>query len=478
MESLPPTAAARSRVPAMIEAGPSGSGDGDSGQSLPVGLYTTLAVLILLATANQWSRAIIFYIVDFSKSASAQPDQFINVALGFDEASYGLIASLAFSALFASTSLLAGAAVDRVDTRALLAGSGVLWGGAMLLQGHAAAFGELLGSRVLLGFSQAFTNPAALCALGRIVPPQNRATVNGAYSSAVYLGGGLAALSVLIDGQIGWRGLSYLAGGVGVFLAVLTYVVLPPLPPAGAETKAVAAAAETELVAAESGGAAAPAAAAAGLGELLSDPLVRALLVASGLRFMGGFTLGVWIVPFYRGAFPGEIGTEFALLKAAVNGVAGSVSAIGGGYLADRWSRTEPRAVVWLPAMGSLLAIPLWVGTLTAPTLTLSLACLFGEYLAAECWFGPVIAALQRAAPPGTQGLTQGSLAALTFLGNLAPLALGAAVAGKWGGTDLPTLLLWSVPLLYAASAAVFVYAGEVEGGCVQLRPLEDGDRE
>ena len=25
---------------------------------------------------------------------------------------------------------------------------------------------------VLLGFSQAFTNPAALCALGRIVPPQ------------------------------------------------------------------------------------------------------------------------------------------------------------------------------------------------------------------------------------------------------------------------------------------------------------------
>ena len=236
---------------------------------------------------------------------------------------------------------------------------------------------------------------------------------------------------MLIDGQIGWRGLSYLAGGVGIALALLTYIVLPPLPPAEVETSK-AAAAESELVAAESGqggeavAVAAPAASgfwsslsnpysnsnlasspnpnsspnpssdlhAAGLGALLGDPLVRALLVASGLRFMGGFTLGVWIVPFYRSAFPGEIGTEFALLKAAVNGVAGSVSAIGGGYLADRWSRTEPRAVVWLPAMGSLLAIPLWVGTLTAPTLTLSLACLFGEYLAAECWFGPVIAAL------------------------------------------------------------------------------------
>ena len=64
------------------------------------------------------------------------------------------------------------------------------------------------------------------------------------------------------------------------------------------------------------------------------------------------------------------------------------------------------------------------MGTLTAPTLTLSLACLFGEYLAAECWFGPVIAALQRAAPPGTQGLTQGSLAALTTLPEPEPRSL------------------------------------------------------
>eukprot|EP00321_Phaeocystis_globosa_P001133 CAMPEP_0118841086 /NCGR_PEP_ID=MMETSP1162-20130426/75008_1 /TAXON_ID=33656 /ORGANISM="Phaeocystis Sp, Strain CCMP2710" /LENGTH=288 /DNA_ID=CAMNT_0006773111 /DNA_START=34 /DNA_END=896 /DNA_ORIENTATION=+ len=233
VEGLPPNTAprTRSRLISMDEAGPSDSDGGDGGPPMAAGVYMTLTVLVLLATANQWSRAIIFYIVDFSKGARSQPDLFINVALGFDEASYGLIASLAFSALFASTSILAGAAVDRVDARSLLAGSGVLWGGAMLAQGQASAFSQLLASRVLLGFGQAFTNPAALCALGRIVPPQNRATVNGAYSSAVYLGGGLAALSVLIDAQLGWRGLSYLAGGVGVSLALLSYAVLPPLPP-------------------------------------------------------------------------------------------------------------------------------------------------------------------------------------------------------------------------------------------------------
>jgi hypothetical protein len=158
MESLPLKAVTRSRLLSMAEDGPSDSDDGSGEPPMAASLYMTLGVLILLATANQWSRSIIFYIVDFSKGAQSQPEQFINVALGFDEASYGLIASLAvrhtgleprasrpqapgrcatharepclgqFSALFASTSLLAGAAVDRVDTRSLLAGSGVLGG--------------------------------------------------------------------------------------------------------------------------------------------------------------------------------------------------------------------------------------------------------------------------------------------------------------------------------------------------------------
>ena len=72
---------------------------------------------------------------------------------------------------------------------------------------------------------------------------------------------------MLIDGQIGWRGLSYLAGGVSIALALLVLVVLPPLPPA-AETETKAVSAESELVAAESGegGAAVAPPAATGLG--------------------------------------------------------------------------------------------------------------------------------------------------------------------------------------------------------------------
>eukprot|EP00965_Chrysotila_dentata_P123594 4086149-Pleurochrysis_carterae.AAC.2 len=61
---------------------------------------------------------------------------------------------------------------------------------------------------------------------------------------------------------------------------------------------------------------------------------------------MAGFCIGVWIVPFYREAFPAEIGVRFALLKASVNGIAGAASAAGGGFLTDKLSQAGEDTVL------------------------------------------------------------------------------------------------------------------------------------
>ena len=190
---------------------------------------------------------------------------------------------------------------------------------------------------------------------------------------------------------------------------------------------------------------------------------VRWLLFGSALRFCAGFTIAVWVVPFYRGRFPTEIGTQFALLKAGVNGVGGAISAGGGGLLTDTLAAKDARAEQWVPALGSLLAVPLWAATLNADSLTISLGYLFAEYLFAECWFGPTVATLQRVAPPDAQGLAQGAFNGLTLVGNLAPLAIGVLVARDFNGAplELPTLLQYSVGALYVGSAAAFVVAAE-----------------
>ena len=44
----------------------------------------------------------------------------------------------------------------------------------------------------------------------------------------------------------------------------------------------------------------------------------------------------------------------------------------------------DRRASYWVPAAGSLLAIPFWLGALDAPTLELSLGSLFIEYVDRE----------------------------------------------------------------------------------------------
>ena len=150
-------------------------------------------------------------------------------------------------------------------------------------------------------------------------------------------------------------------------------------------------------------------------------PTVRLLLLTSTLRFLAGF--GRRLDSAYREAFL-ERSAPSCLIKAAVNGVAGSLSATGGGVLSDRLG-TGPSplgACGWLGACHPVLD-----ATLNAPTSSFRSAP-FPQYLLAE-WFGPTVAGLQDAAPPRAQGLTTGIFSALTR-GQPAPFFIGLAIKG------------------------------------------------
>ena len=86
------------------------------------GAANGVVLLLMLATFNQWARALIFYVVDFKTAATDESARlFMNVDIGFDAAQYGILASIGFAALFSLTSLVAGGLVDRYDTRNLCA---------------------------------------------------------------------------------------------------------------------------------------------------------------------------------------------------------------------------------------------------------------------------------------------------------------------------------------------------------------------
>jgi MFS family permease len=285
-----------------------------------------VGALLLLFTTNQWARSLIFYLVDFKAAPGDAAFEFMNVDIGFGEAQYGVLASIGFAALFSVASIAAGSLVERFDARTLLASTAVLWSGATVWQGFSHSFEEVLASRMLSGIGQAFSNPASYTILSRVYPKDRLASVNGVYASGLYFGGGLAALSILIDQALGWRALSIGVGAVGLAGAAAVVATLPPCPPETPPPPRLAAGAieRSDTAPSKSAGSAvstsdddeasalldAPsdertpsASVGAELARLLGEPTVQLLLVASALRFLAGFTIGVWIVPFYRQAY-------------------------------------------------------------------------------------------------------------------------------------------------------------------------------
>ena len=168
----------------------------------------------------------------------------------------------------------------------------------------------------MIGASQAFFNPAAYTLLSEIFPKKIIGSINGIFSSGVYLGGGLASLSIILDSSIGWRNTLFFIGGLGVVISGMCYFLV-------AEPRAVTRK-ENEMnsmmISAAAGDvitqpAAAPEAAAqsvtdvvsgaiTSLKEVLESNEARLLFFASVLRFCAGFSIAIWKAPFVFAKFP------------------------------------------------------------------------------------------------------------------------------------------------------------------------------
>ena len=397
-----------------------------------------LGSLIGVYTSNQWCRQLLFSTVDFN---SEDAFRFLNVGLELSRADYALLSTLTFNALFAACSLAAGALVDRADAVKLTYVSCGLWSLATVATAYTSSFAGVAACRALQGVAMAATAPAGYALLGRAFPPDKLATASSRYAAAVSAGGALAAVSTRLDDAVGWRGAFAVAGASSLVVALVAFLLLPAeVGPPVPQTK------DTEE---------------GGFGGVFASRAAVALLAATAVRFAAGFTIGVWAIPCLRATFAGnDVGSGYAL----VVGVFGFVSALLGGAAADGLAARAPpqraaaaRALV--PAAGSLVAAPLWVLALRAPSYGVAIILLAAEFLVAECWIGPTTALLQQAVPAASRGAAQGCFTALTLVGGLAPLAVGAAVDRSDGGLELVPAVAFAVAAAYVASSLLFLVA-------------------
>lgn len=376
--------------------------------------YTVLAILFIAFASNQWSRQAIYYLCDFSDNAD--PFRHINADIIFSKEMYASLASFGFTVIFAFVSLFAGSVSDQFNRRDVLTISCLAWSIITGLHSQARSFTDLIPLRTLLGVSQAFFNPAAYTLIADIFPPRLVGSINGIFSSGIYLGGGLASLSILLDNQVGWRSTMLSIGVIGIAIAgVLVLVVQDPRYVITGE-KEIGNNVEisnininvddSKKAGSNKSGIDALAIATTAyqsLQEVIAPLEAKLLLSATVIRFFAGFSIAIWKAPFVFAQFPGSENL-FAGSNALIVSIGGLSSSLLGGYLSDilanpvknteinpstlsslsspssnRLLRSRSRS--WVPAVGSLLSAPLWAGFILAASPQQAAVFLFLEYL-------------------------------------------------------------------------------------------------
>ena len=421
--------------------------------------------LLLVYISNQWSRFSISYLVDFPAEQVTIGNAFhsMNVDLGFTETQYGILASTSFTILFALSSLIAGSLADKYDRKMLTVISCTVWSLATLSQSLSHSYEEVLVARFVMGGACAFAAPAAYSFIADRISEERAPLANSIYASGVYLGGALASLSLLLDDMLGWRSTMVLIGWYGLLSVAVSAFALPYEGNRNEKNEDGDVKENKQNLTRNTY-------------DILSNPRVQYLLVASFFRFSAGLIIAIWAPPYYKQAFPNS-SSEYAVLNALIKGSVGMTSGIMGGYLAGylkqyRKDSEEGTSVVntyfdeetillLVPIISSLLAIPTWyLATHTPQSETAFDTAMFWlavEYSVAECWFGPTIAVLQSSVKPSIRGTAQGIFVLVGALGNVSPSVLGWVYGSQSNDVPLADLLGYTVCGGYLISSSFFV---------------------
>lgn len=249
------------------------------------------------------------------------------------EANWGKILAF-FKWTYAFLSPVGGYLADRFSRRHVIAGSLFVWSAVTWATAHAATYEQLLVTRAVMGVSEAFYIPAALALIADYHPGPTRSRAVGAHQMGIYAGvilGGFSGYAA-DHPELGWRWMFEVCGLAGALYAVPLFLLVRNAPASGAAE----------------GARTSPAAA---LRELLGNFSFLLLVLYFTLPAMAGWIVRDWMPAILKAEFgigQGKAGVSATLFWM----LAAIAAAIGGGWLADRWTRRTPRGRIYTSAIG------------------------------------------------------------------------------------------------------------------------------
>jgi len=357
--------------------------------------------------------------------------------LGLSLAQIGLLLGISFMLVYAVGTLVVGVLADRRSRPRLMAGGLAAWSAATALTGTATGFLPLALWRALVGIGEATVPATAVAMIGDRVPTRRVGLANGIFYAGIPVGFAISfALAGLVAPAFGWRA-CFLGLGVAGLVAVglLWRMADPPRRGVAARSPGGAKAAVSQVGRA-----------------LVARPSLLLVILAG--------TLLVWASASSQHAITwlvrerGFVFQRAAFYSAGVLLLAGLAGSLGIGALTDRARHRRPGArLVALAALGGIGLAAALVFYRVSPGSFLFLPAWFLAQAWLLGWFGPLLAAIDEMAPPGSRA---GVLGFGLLVINMVGVAGGPYVTGEIGDRyGLTTGLTWS--LVPAAVGVVLV---------------------
>ncbi|MGB9473694.1 MAG: MFS transporter [Candidatus Udaeobacter sp.] len=254
----------------------------------------------------------------------------------------------AFFVTYMVSAPILGLLADRFSRWIIIGSAAILWSLASGGSGLAATFAILFATRICVGIGEGGYGPAAPTILSDLFPIEKRGRVMAVFCAAIPVGSALGyVVGGLIGAHLGWRWAFYLVAPPGLLLGLLCFWQRDPR------------VAADNLVQKSS---------RQSIRDYLSLFRTRSYLINCVAQTLMTFVtggLGFWAPAYlrFRNQSP-EVGmTIFGLITV----VAGLVSTLLGGVVADKLRSRYAGSYFWVSGIGMLIACPFFVATLYIP---------------------------------------------------------------------------------------------------------------
>lgn len=305
--------------------------------NLPQGAWLVVAFLFIVGALNYIDRNMLTT-MRFSIIGS----------IPMSDAQFGLLTSV-FLWVYGLMSPLAGYLADKFKRSHIVIFSLLVWSLVTWMTGHATTFNQLLGSRALMGISEAFYMPAALALITDYHRGATQSLATGINLAGVMLGSSLGFIGGWIAEKQTWNLAFNSFGIIGVVYSIILILFLKDAPKDGITLSSIQDSSvqkdENKISFVDA------------LKSLFSKSAYIYLLIFWSFLGLVNWMVVAWLPTYYKETF--NLTQSMAGVYAtAYFWPASIIGLLAGGYLSDKWSKKNPFARAIVPLIGLMFAVP------------------------------------------------------------------------------------------------------------------------